>query len=172
MYPQIRVKPKTAAYQKVLWQPSKNMPLDEYPLNSVTFGTASAAYLTTRALASIREYLSSPKEVKNAIRNSFYVDDMLTGSNTINNTIALMNWVIQTLSKFNMVICKITSNDETVRNSIPHDKKIHFSSDDDDPQFKTFGIKWHVKQIYLHFKHLRYPPSFPKIRVKFASLPV
>jgi Pao retrotransposon peptidase len=65
-----------------------------------------------------------------------------------------------------MVICKITSNDEAVRNSIPHDKKIHISTDDDDPQLKTLGIKWHVKTDLLRFQ----APTQPAIISKRSTL--
>jgi Pao retrotransposon peptidase len=65
-----------------------------------------------------------------------------------------------------MVICKIISNDETVQNSIPHNKEIQFSTDDDNPQLKKIGIKWHVKTDLFTFQ----APTLPAIISKQSTL--
>lgn len=50
MYRQVRLHPSQTSFQRILWRQSANDKLKTYELMTVTYGTASAAYLATRVL--------------------------------------------------------------------------------------------------------------------------
>lgn len=59
--------------------------LQTYKLNTVTYGTASATFLAIRCLIQLANENKDlyPIETK-TIREDFYVDGLITGSNNIN----------------------------------------------------------------------------------------
>lgn len=50
MFCQIKVVEKDKALQRVIWREKEEEPIHEYELTMVTYGTASALYLTQRCL--------------------------------------------------------------------------------------------------------------------------
>ena len=84
MYRQILVSDKDCHYQRILW---RNSPLEQFKhfvLRTVTYGTASASFLATRCLIQIgKDHEASFPDAASAIINDFYVDDLLTGADTI-----------------------------------------------------------------------------------------
>ncbi|XP_072375596.1 uncharacterized protein [Diabrotica undecimpunctata] len=80
MYRQVLVNPSQRCLQKILWRAEPSQPLCAYELNTVTYGTAAASFLSTRclhqlSLDSVNEY----PEASKVIGHDFYVDDLLTG---------------------------------------------------------------------------------------------
>ncbi|XP_065083408.1 uncharacterized protein LOC135705561 [Ochlerotatus camptorhynchus] len=68
---------------RILWRWSEDKPIQEYCLNTVTYGTKSASYLATKC---IQQLLLShqgqfPDAVEKAIKG-IYVDDVLTGADS------------------------------------------------------------------------------------------
>jgi hypothetical protein len=84
------------------------------------------------------------------------VDDMLSGSETMEGVIGIFNGVIQNPSQINVKMFQMTYNDRTVEDNIPVDKLIQmtFSKDDDDPQIKKVGLRCHKKADSFSFKAL------------------
>ncbi|XP_072389404.1 uncharacterized protein [Diabrotica undecimpunctata] len=80
MYRQVLVNPSQRCLQKILWRTEPSQPLCAYKLNTVTYGTAAASLLSTclhqLSLDSMDEY----PEASKVIGHDFYVDDLLTGS--------------------------------------------------------------------------------------------
>ncbi|GFX35233.1 uncharacterized protein TNCV_100401 [Trichonephila clavipes] len=50
MYRQILIDQEDQNFQHIVWRESKDSPIREYKLCTVTYGTASAPYLATRCL--------------------------------------------------------------------------------------------------------------------------
>jgi hypothetical protein len=100
MYRQIWVDPRDTAFQRILWRDDVRKSVNIYELKTVTYGTASAPYLATKCLQqlAIDEQHNFPL-ASPVILKDFYVDDLLTGTNTISNSIELRNQLISALSK-------------------------------------------------------------------------
>ena len=98
MYRQIKVYPEDKVYQKIIWRETFNESLKIYELNRVTFGTASATYLATRTLHQLAddERDSHPLALA-ALKRSFYVDDLLTGVQSLQDAIKLRDELINLL---------------------------------------------------------------------------
>lgn len=76
-----------AIYKIILWRDNSFDELNVYQLNTVTYGTASAPYLSIRCLrqVAIEQCTNdSDKDVLNCILNDFFVDDLITGHDDLN----------------------------------------------------------------------------------------
>ncbi|XP_076301510.1 uncharacterized protein LOC143219381 [Lasioglossum baleicum] len=84
MYRQIFVHPDDRDVQRILWRHAESQPVREYRLNTVTYGLSCAPYLAVRTLRQLAEDGGSqfPKGAL-AIKRDAYVDDILTGADTI-----------------------------------------------------------------------------------------
>lgn len=70
--------------QRILWRSDNKTNIQTYELNTVTYGTASAPFLAIRVLRQLGEdNLKKFPLAASAIIRDFYVDDLLTGTNTI-----------------------------------------------------------------------------------------
>lgn len=84
MYRCIWVHPEQTKYQAIIWRENNTHELQYYRLNTVTYGLTSSPFLAIRCLQelAILNQNSFPIE-SNIIKNDFYVDDLVTGTNSI-----------------------------------------------------------------------------------------
>ncbi|KAK9721862.1 hypothetical protein QE152_g19986 [Popillia japonica] len=89
--------------------------LATYELNTVTYGTASASYLATRC---IRQLALDCKEqlpmVSRVIEQDFYVDDLLTGANEIEEATYIAQTVANILGSAGFELRKWLSNESRI----------------------------------------------------------
>ncbi|XP_076661119.1 uncharacterized protein LOC143364992 [Halictus rubicundus] len=140
MYRQILVHPADRKYQRILWRAQPHLPIQEYELNTVTYGTASAPFLATRVLREIgltcaHIYPTSSK----VIINDFYVDDLLTGAQTEYEIETLKTELTQICSQAGMNLRKWASNCPTVTTTDSTESNREIAVDKDP---KTLGLLW------------------------------
>lgn len=82
MFRQIRVAEQDQQYQCILWRENPDDPIEEYKLTTVTYGTASAPFLAIKTLQEIGNHCQNPT-IAQIIKNDFYMDDLLTGADTL-----------------------------------------------------------------------------------------
>ncbi|GFT23872.1 integrase catalytic domain-containing protein [Trichonephila clavipes] len=80
MFRQIKVHEEDVDWQRIFWRDSPTEPIREYRLTTVTYGTSSAPFLSTRTLRqlAIDEQENYPAASR-ATLSHFYVDDLLSG---------------------------------------------------------------------------------------------
>ena len=79
MYRQVRVHEEDRNLQLILWREDESLPIKTLQLGTVTYGMASSSYLSTRCLWQIGEESTDPM-IKDIIQHDFFVDDLITGS--------------------------------------------------------------------------------------------
>lgn len=86
MFNRIGLNPKQWDLHRVFWRESPNEPIKEYVLTVVTFGLASSAYNSVRALnqCAMDQAMKYPEAAK-TIQKCFYMDDGIFGGHTIND---------------------------------------------------------------------------------------
>jgi len=87
MYRQILVHDDDRDWQQVLWRFSQEDRIQEYRLNTVTYGQACAPYLAIRCV--IQAAVEGKNEyplASRAILHDLYVDDLLTGVDNLEET--------------------------------------------------------------------------------------
>lgn len=140
MYRMVKVNPAHQKYQKIFWRDSTNEPLDTYALNTVTYGTASASFSAIRSLQKLvfDEGHKYPLAAAKA-SNDFYVDDLLSGANSVSEVTALVHELTELLKLGKFQLHKWYSNKPEVFNTQSSDTIVL----DSDQAVKTLGMLWH-----------------------------
>jgi hypothetical protein len=81
MYRQVQVSTDDTNLQLILWRENESEPIQTLRLNTLTYGTASASYLSTRCIKQVGEE-QGDELIKTIIQKDFYIDDLVTGSNS------------------------------------------------------------------------------------------
>ncbi|XP_046869360.1 uncharacterized protein LOC124462006, partial [Drosophila willistoni] len=111
MFRQIWVNDKHRDFQKIVWRERPSDPIKHYQLCTVTYGTSCAPFLAVRVLEQLAT--DHQQEFPNAakiLQEDFYVDDVLTGSNSEEELIQNRKELIQLMSCANLELGKWVSN--------------------------------------------------------------
>ncbi|GFY29738.1 integrase catalytic domain-containing protein [Trichonephila clavipes] len=134
--------------QRILWKGDVNEPVKVYQLNTVTYGTASAPFLAMRTLKqiSIDEGENFPLAAS-VLCDDFYMDDVLSGANSLEVAKTLQHQLIDILQTAQMSLHKWCGNTSEL---IPTtEKEYDFASPE---EIKTLGIAWKSKTDCFNFK--------------------
>ncbi|XP_049865557.1 uncharacterized protein LOC126366489 [Pectinophora gossypiella] len=148
MYRQIVVHPDFRHLQQIVWRCKPSEPLKFYQLNTVTYGTASAPFLATRCLREVG-LQSRDEKIKEIIMRDFYVDDLLTGGDTIEDVIYIREQVTAELASACMPLRKWRSNEPHLV-SEPNQSPIDLNIGSTEPS-KTLGLCWQTSDDELRF---------------------
>ncbi|XP_076384921.1 uncharacterized protein LOC143263875 [Megalopta genalis] len=142
MYRQFLVRPENRKYQQILWRDDDGE-IKTYQLNTVTFGLSAAPYLAIRCLTQLAEDEGHRfNHASNIIKRDFYVDDLLTGTTTIEEAISLRNDLTSLLNSAGLHMRQWASNDRCLLEGLTEEhinKQIHLG---DSSVIKTLGIVW------------------------------
>lgn len=160
MYRMIQVQPQDFPLQSIKWRQDPSEPLRTYELTTVTYGTSSAPYLATKCLQRLAEdgELSHPVASK-VIKKDFYVDDMLTGVDTVEEGRQLVKEIIDLSDSANFTLRKWNSNRKSLLEIIPEnlrDERTILKLDSSGSTIKTLGLAWEPDTDVFRFTF----PSF------------
>ncbi|CAL1682522.1 unnamed protein product [Lasius platythorax] len=115
-----------------------------FELNTLTYGTASAPYLATRCLVEVaNENEQQFPEIARIICKDFYVDDLLTGTNSKEEAIDVIHKLSRILMSAGFRLCKWISNEPVILKDIPTEDQIPNCVDfENGSQTKTLGLMW------------------------------
>ncbi|XP_062557423.1 uncharacterized protein LOC134222296 [Armigeres subalbatus] len=112
-------------------------------MNTVTYGTAAAPYLATRAIVQLaKDEQDKFPAASDAVLKSFYIDDVLDGADTLQNAQQLQRDLVALLARGGFELHKWCANNITLLEDIPahaHEKQLKF---DESGVIKTLGILW------------------------------
>lgn len=149
MYRQVLVRESDRNLQLILWRNEEDQPLRTFQLNTVTYGFASASFLSTRCIWQLGEECDDPK-IKQIIQKDFYCDDLLTGANSDSELRHIQHSVSEQLSKGCFNLRKYRSN---LPDILPADSSI--STDNSNLLISnatsTLGIGWDPTSDEIHF---------------------
>ncbi|XP_030757751.1 uncharacterized protein LOC115883521 [Sitophilus oryzae] len=101
MYRQVLIDSNETKFQKIFWRSQSDEKINVYKLNTVTYGTASAPYLGVRCLFQIADENENKFPiVSNIIKRDFYMDDVLTGSDSIEELLQIQKDLVNLLSSY------------------------------------------------------------------------
>ncbi|KAJ0169552.1 hypothetical protein K1T71_014737 [Dendrolimus kikuchii] len=111
MYRQVQISEEDTVFQRILWRSTPDKNIDDYELLTVTFGTAAAPYLAVRTLHQLA-YDGKEKYPLAAekVLNSFYMDDLMTGSYNVNDAVELYKQMTGLLNEGGFTLQKWNSN--------------------------------------------------------------
>lgn len=147
MYRQVIVHPDDRHLQQILWRDDPSKPMEAYQLNTVTYGTASAPYLATRCLRQVGLDCTD-KKIAGIIKHDFYVDDLLSGGDSINEVIDIRRKVTAELASAGMPLRKWKSNNAQVVSDHTDHSSLNLNIGSIEP-CKTLGLSWHTEPDVL-----------------------
>jgi len=111
IYRQILMHPFQTRLQRILWRNDLSANIDTYELTTITSGTASMSFLATRCLKHLAEQHAHQFTRGSAcVFRDFYVDDMFTGADTVNELKLIRDKTIQLLKLGAFELSKWVSN--------------------------------------------------------------
>lgn len=154
MYRQINIDSSQLNLQQIFWRNNLSDDIETYQLTTVTYGTSAAPYLAVKCLQQLaieeKNDLATAAEV---VLNDFYVDDMMTGSNTIEQGLKIQQEVITLLNRGGFTLHKWCSNAEELLKNIPdhlQETSNNLTVDSDDT-IKTLGLTYHPRSDIFSF---------------------
>ncbi|GJQ70631.1 hypothetical protein Trydic_g23021 [Trypoxylus dichotomus] len=143
LYRQVKIARDQQDLQRILWRSTPTGDLQHYRLTTVTYGTASGSYLAIR---------------------DFYVDDLITGANTIEELTELKRDLSNILENYGFRLRKWMSNDRRVLDeSTVKDGLLEYYITDASSA-KALGILWNanvdllayrINEINIHTKRVK-----------------
>ncbi|XP_008179923.1 uncharacterized protein LOC103308408 [Acyrthosiphon pisum] len=120
--------------------------VQEFELNTVTYGVGTAPYLALRVLKEIAVvYGQQYPLVQTALMYQTYMDDICTGADSIQEAQALKDNLISILSQFGLELKKWASNSPQLLENIPSEDRAVGSlpfNIESSPQVQILGMKW------------------------------
>ncbi|XP_058449156.1 uncharacterized protein LOC131429126 [Malaya genurostris] len=100
MYRMVNVHPEHTRFQRILWRTDPKDSLQTLELTTVTYGTAAAPFLATRSLIQlVLDESHAHPLAAGIVKNDFYIDDVLTGAETLEELVAVRKDLDVLLSK-------------------------------------------------------------------------
>ena len=149
MYRQVRVSENDYDSQRILWRSSPDLPINEYQLLTVTYGTAPAAYLATRALNQLVYDDGAPFPLASQIvLRDFYVDDCISCCDEIEQAISAYHQLNSLLPLGGFELRKWASNSPQLLSVIPEGHRaisnVLAFEDDAASSVHALGLLWHT----------------------------
>lgn len=148
MYRQVIVHNDDCNLQLILWREDESQCIKTLQLKTLTYGTASASYLSTRCLQQVGQE-QDDELIKTIIKNDFYVDDLITGSNDEDELQYIQTSVSNSLksSCFNLRKFKTNSTKLFQHTNLNTKENLTLSESS-----STLGLGWNPLNDCLHFQ--------------------
>ncbi|XP_072766647.1 uncharacterized protein [Anoplolepis gracilipes] len=151
-YRQILVRHDQTPLQRIVWRDNPDEELKTYELLTLTYGTAPASFLATKVM----EQLVVLEEEQFSIgamvtRRDFYIDDLLTGSNSFEEALIIRDQTTSLLSKGGF-LREWASNNINLLQDLPKESISSTLRELDRNDFsKALGIKWNHITDKFHY---------------------
>ncbi|XP_045483078.1 uncharacterized protein LOC123688551, partial [Harmonia axyridis] len=153
MFRQVLIKEEHRDLQRILWRFSAEQSVETYKLNTITYGTGPASYLAVRCLQQLAHDCNEQyPEASRVILKDFYMDDLLSGAQTVEQARVLKQEIDQVLQTAGFILRKWTSNmKEVFSDEEKRGKEIeHYIAEGSST--KTLGLLWNAEEDTLHYK--------------------
>ena len=120
MYREVLLTEADKHLHRFLWRPNEGEPIAEYKMNRLTFGVSASPYLAVRTLQQVASDQGQDLPlVSKHMRESFYVDDLMAGADSVEGALGLFSGLTSVLSRGGFVLRKFRSSHAAVLKGIP-----------------------------------------------------
>lgn len=147
MFRQVWVAEEDQDLQRILWRFNPDEPIGHFKLNTITYGMACSGYLAVKCLQQLSE--CEDDKVGRAIMKDFYMDDLLTGADTVEEAREIKKGISQVLASGGFILRKWSSNKPETLLTCDEPNVEHYISGDSTS--KTLGIRWNPHLDTLHY---------------------
>jgi hypothetical protein len=156
MYRQILISPKDRDFQRIIWRSSPDDALEEYVLNTVTYGISSAPFLAIRTLLQLADdeqgRFPGAAEI---LRTDVYMDDIVTGCHSTAEALELQDQLIKLLQIGQFELRKWASNSSLVVDHLDPNLRqvtLEFDQNKSNSLIKILGLQWLPSPDTFSFK--------------------
>ncbi|XP_062557831.1 uncharacterized protein LOC134222689 [Armigeres subalbatus] len=145
MYRQVRIHPDDTPLQRILWRSSQISPNQIFELQTITYGLSSSSFIETRVLKQLASDVGGKYEhAGTVVSNDFYMDDFLSGADTVEEAKRLRNDVQSLMAEGEFELRKWSSNSSEVLSGLSPDalegqSTLYFEAEQ---KVKTLGVAW------------------------------
>ena len=145
-----------------MWRKNIKDPLRDYRMTRVTFGISASSFAANMAVKqNANDFASEFPDAAKVVDKSFYVDDCLTGADSIAEAVTLQTQLHSLFSKGGFILRKWNSSEAEVLKHIPPDLKdtpAVQSLPSPDEYTKTLGIEWNATMDHFRLTIAKLPP--------------
>ncbi|XP_039303553.1 uncharacterized protein LOC120357421 [Solenopsis invicta] len=150
MYLQVLLHENDRRYQRILWR--KNDNVETYQINKLAFGVSSSPFLAIRVLQKLADDEAHVFPIAaRVIKSHLYVDDLLSGADSIEEARIIRDEVIALLARGGFSIRQWASNDKRIIDDLATSALHARFTFDEGRFFKTLGIAWSTDGDKLHY---------------------
>ncbi|XP_011174413.3 uncharacterized protein LOC105206631 [Solenopsis invicta] len=150
MYLQVLLHENDRRYQRILWR--KNDNVETYQINKLAFGVSSSPFLAIRVLQKLADDEAHAFPIAaRVIKSHLYVDDLLSGADSIEEARIIRDEVIALLARGGFSIRQWASNDKRIIDDLATSALHARFTFDEGRFFKTLGIAWSTDGDKLHY---------------------
>ena len=147
---------------RFVWRRNSTEPLMDYRMKRVTFGVAASSYAANMAVKQnaidlAQEYPAAAK----AVHQSFYVDDGLTGADSLDEAVVLQKELQALFDRGGFTLRKWNSSNPAALQHVPADLKESHSLcalPESSEYTKTLGIEWNTVMDHFRLTIAKLPP--------------
>lgn len=151
MFRQIWIDNKAKGLHRILWRNNDSEDIKTYELQTVTYGTTPASYLAIKCIQKLALLEKNNYPVgSNIVLKDFYVDDLLSGANSIEKVKEIKSQVEGLLLKGGFKLHKWASNHPELLKNKNNIKNDLLNFDNEHTQ-KTLGLQWDYLKDVLQF---------------------
>lgn len=154
MFRQVLIQSDMRDLQLILWRDKPSEPIKVYQLNTVTYGTTSAPYLSMRCIRQLAQECDD-KNIADVIFEDFFVDDLITGNDDSQVLLDSCNKISEVLASGCFPLRKWTFNFD-VTAAMSKDLNVG-----EHTQNKTLGLGWLNDSDELYFSSTLKIPDSP-----------
>lgn len=154
MYRCIWIKEQDRSLQCILWRKSATDPIRTYQLNTLTYGTSCASFIATMCLAKLAQSIPESLQAVEAISQHFYMDDLLSGAESLEDCVILQRKVHDTLQSAGFVLRKYQSNDPRLLQAMPSEAVASRTRDSivKEEAVSVLGVYWQANSDTFRIK--------------------
>lgn len=171
MYRQVLVDESQTPLQRIIWRDEPHERIKEFELLTLTYGTAPASFFAIKSIRTLAEIESKYFPVGSQIvMRDFYVDDLITGANSMTRALQIREETMKLLEKGGFVLRKWASNKMELLKNIPESSVASsIRSLDKEGIFKTLGIQWNpIEDVFQY--HVRMDSNYAQRPTKRTIL--
>ncbi len=162
MYRAVELVPPDRDLHRFVWRRSPDEPLLDYRMTRVTFGVSASSFAANMAVKqNALDFAMEYPLAAEVVKKSFYVDDGLTGADSVQEAIELQGQLQDLFSKGDFLLRKWNSSNPSVLQHLPTDLKecqsMHMMPTSGE-YTKTLGIEWNATKDHFRLTISDPPP--------------
>lgn len=143
MFRMIMVRKTDRHLQSIIWRDSSDESFYTYQLATITYGTKAAPFLAMRTLQQLAMDDAEKYPLAScAVNSSFYMDDLLTGENSLSKAKELLFQLTSMFQGAGMNLRKWSSNEPQILQDLEHDQLNSPYEFKCTETRKTLGLTW------------------------------